>query len=136
VSARFIRGGLTLTWGPAPDASPIVGYQILLDGHMVLTKSGTGRRAVAHAFHPGAQTVYRVVAVDAAGNIGKPSRPFVVVPTVRPQGLPRPLPRWAWDLFNWQHTHTGKRPATAPKQPPAWYWSWAGWRGSPYHLKR
>ena len=102
---------------------------------MVLTKSGTGRRAVAHAFHPAGQTVYRVAAVDAAGNVGKPSRPFVVVPAVRPQGLPRPLPRWAWDLFTWQHTHSGKRPATAPKQPPAWYWSWAAWRGTPYHLR-
>ena len=90
VSARFVRGGLTLTWGPAPDASQIVGYQILLDGHMVLTKSGTGRRAVVHAFHPTGQTVYRVAAVDAAGNVGKPSRPFVVVPTRAAAGAPAP----------------------------------------------
>ena len=69
--------------------------------------------------------MYRVVAIDAAGNVGTPSRPFVVVPTVRPVGLPSPLPRWAWDLYTWQHTHSGTRPATAPKSPPGWYWQWA-----------
>ena len=101
----------------------------------MLTKSGTGRRAVVRAFHPTGPTVYRVVAVDAAGNLGKPSRPFVVVPTARPSSLPRPVPRWAWDLFTWQHTHSGTRPAKAPQRPPGWYWQWAAWRGTPYHLK-
>jgi Domain of unknown function (DUF1906) len=135
VSAHFVQGYLALTWGPAPDASEIVGYHVLLDGHIVLTKSGTGRRAVVHAFHPTGPTVFRVEAVDAAGNIGAPSRAFVVVPAVRPTGLPRPLPRWAWDLYTWQHTHNGKRPAAAPKQTPAWYWTWATWRSAPFRLK-
>ena len=102
---------MTLTWGPAPDASPIVQYQVLLDGQKMISKSGTARRAVAHTFHATGQSVYRVVAVDAAGNVGTPSKPFVVLPTVRPSGLPRPIPRWAWDLYAWQHTHSGTRPA-------------------------
>ena len=52
----------------------------------MLTKSGTGRRAVVHTFHATGTTVFRVQAVDAAGNVGTPSRPFVVVPAVRPVG--------------------------------------------------
>jgi hypothetical protein len=135
VSARFVQGGLTLTWGPAPDASPIVKYEVLLNGQPLLSKSGTGRRAVVHAFHPAGPSVYRVVAVDAAGNVVKPSQAFVVVPALRPKTLPRPLPRWAWDLYTWQHAHSGKRPTTAPKQPPAWYWTWAAWRAAPFRLK-
>ena len=136
VSARFVQRGLTLTWGPAPDASQIVGYQILFDGIPLLTKSGTGRRAVAHRFHATGLTVYRVRAEDAAGNFGKPSRPFVVVPTVRPRTVPHAIPHWAQDLYAWQHTHSGTRPAAAPKRPPAWYWVWAAWRATPFHLKR
>jgi hypothetical protein len=88
-----------------------------------------------HAFHPDGETVYRVVAVDAAGNVGKPSRPFVVVPNSRPAALPKPLPHWAWDIFGWQHSHAGARPATAPKPLPAWYWLWAAWRAQPFRLK-
>jgi Domain of unknown function (DUF1906) len=136
VSAAFVNGGLTLTWAPAPDASPIVQYQVLLDGQKVISKSGSARRAVAHAFHPTGPSVYRVVAVDAAGNVGTPSKPIVVLPTARPSGLPRPIPRWAWDLYAWQHTHSGTRPAKAPKKPPNWYWLWSGWHGQPFHLKR
>jgi hypothetical protein len=135
VSARFVNGGLVLTWGPAPDESQIVEYRVLLDGQPVVTKSGSARRAVARAFHPTAPSVYRVVAVDAAGNVGQPSKPFVVVPSARPAGLPRPLPGWAWDLFTWQHSHAGARPAAAPKQLPAWYWRWATWRAQPFKLK-
>jgi len=136
VAAAFVNGGLTLTWGPAPDASPIVQYQVLLDGQKVISKSGSARRAVAHAFHPTGPSVYRVVAVDAAGNVGTPSKPFVVLPTARPSGLPSPIPRWAWDLYAWQHTHNGARPAKAPKKPPNWYWLWSGWHGQPFHLKK
>ena len=76
------------------------------------------------------------MAEDAAGNFGQPSRPFVVVPTVRPATAPHAIPHWAQDLYAWQHTHSGTRPATAPKRPPAWYWAWAAWRANPFHLKQ
>jgi hypothetical protein len=88
-----------------------------------------------HTFHPAGQTVYRVEAVDGAGNVGKPSRPLVIVPTAKPAKLPRPIPQWAWALFTWQHGHKGARPARAPKKPPAWYWTWSTWRATPFRIK-
>src|SRR5581483_11165323 len=97
--------------------------------------SGQLRTALVHTFHPGGQTVYRVQAVDAAGNAGKPSRPLVIVPTPKPTSLPRPVPRWAWSLYTWQHGHQGARPKLAPKQPKAWYWQWAAWRAMPFRIK-
>jgi len=71
------------------------GDDVLPDGTPLSTVSGRARRAVVRAFHPAAQTVYRVRAVDAAGNVGKPSPPIVVVPTKRPADVPKQLPRWA-----------------------------------------
>ncbi len=136
VSGRFSHGSLVLTWQAASDDSgSIASYRVLLDGGSLLTRPGNAHAASVHSFHPDAKTVYRVQALDAAGNAGKPSRPLVVVPTQRPSGLPRPLPRWAWQLFTWQHGG-GARPATAPKKPPAWYWRWSAWRLAPFHLAR
>ncbi|HEV2592905.1 MAG TPA: hypothetical protein VGU02_13545, partial [Gaiellaceae bacterium] len=92
--------------------------------------------ALVHTFHPAGKTVYRVQAVDAAGNAGKVSRPLVVAPTLKPAKLPKPLPRWAWTLYAWQHGHKGARPARAPKRPPAWYVRWEAWRAAPFHITR
>ena len=93
-TGRFSRGQLVLTWRPAADNSGVVAsYRVLLDGAPLVSLAGSELRTAVHAFHPAGQTVYRVQAVDAAGNAGKPSRPIVVVPTARPVGLPRPLPR-------------------------------------------
>jgi hypothetical protein len=136
LAGRFAKGALTLTWQPARDDSGIVAsYRVLLDGAPLESVAGNVRRAVVRSFHPNGQTVYRVQAVDAAGNAGKPSRPLVVMPSVRPTGLPRALPRWAWALFTWQHGGGGARPATAPRRPPAWYWRWSAWRLRPFHLQ-
>lgn len=135
-AGRFARGALTLTWQPSRDNSGVVSsYRVLLDGAPLESVAGNVRRAVVRAFHPDRQTVYRVQAVDGAGNAGKPSRPLVVVPTARPTGLPRALPHWVWSLFGWQHGHATGRPATAPRRPPAWYWRWSAWRLQPFHLK-
>ena len=136
-AGRFANGALTLSWRPSTDNSGIVSsYRVLMDGAPLESVAGTARRAVVRAFHPSGQTVYRVQAVDAAGNAGKPSRPLVVVPTVRPTGLPRALPRWAWGLFGWQHGTASGRPAAAPRRPPAWYWRWSAWRLRPFRLKQ
>jgi hypothetical protein len=89
---------------------------------------------IVRAFHPGAQTVYRVRAVDVAGNASVPSRAVVVVPTQRPADVPRALPGWVWGLYDFQR-HKGPRPATAPRKPPAWYWHWAAWRAAPFRVK-
>jgi hypothetical protein len=99
-----------------------------------VTVPAASRRAVVHAFHPSAPSVYRVQSVDGAGNVSTPSRALVVVPTKRPTALPRALPRWTWGLYDAQHGR-GARPANAPKKPPAWYWRWAAWRSAPFHLK-
>jgi hypothetical protein len=136
VGARFFRGALTLSWLPATDnGGTVISYDILLDGSPLTTVSGRSRRAVVHAFHPAAQTVYRVRAVDTAGNAGKPSRPIVVVPTKRPADVPKVLPRWAFGLYASQHG-AGSRPASTPRKLPAWYWHWAAWRLAPFHLKK
>jgi hypothetical protein len=136
VTARFTRGALTLAWQPATDnGGPIASYDILFDGSPVASVSGRSRRAVVRAFHPTAQTVYRVRATDAAGNAGKPSPAIVVLPTKRPADVPKQLPRWAFELFASQHGG-GTRPAAAPHKLPAWYWHWAAWRLAPFHLRR
>jgi hypothetical protein len=138
---HFADGALLLSWSPAADNSgAIASYNVLLDGTPLVAVQGTQRRATVRAFHPTGQTVYRVEAVDGAGNVGKPSRPLVVVPTAHPAGLPKPLPHWAWGLFTWQRGRApngnGPRPKTAPRKPPSWYWRWAAWRAMPFRVKR
>jgi hypothetical protein len=136
VTARFVKGSLRLAWAPATDNSgAVTSYDVLLDGSPLASVPGGTRRTIVHAFHPAAQTVYRIRAVDAAGNTGVSSRAIVVQPTKRPKNLPRALPRWAWDTYTAQRTGR-KRPAAAPKKLPAWYWSWAAWRAAPFHLRR
>jgi hypothetical protein len=135
-AGHFVNGKLGLSWLASTDNSgTIAGYQVLVDGAQLAAVGGTTRTAFVHTFHPAGQTVYRVQAVDAAGNVSKPSRPLVVVPTTKPGKLPRPVPHWAWSLFTWQHGHKGKRPALAPKKPPAWYWTWSIWRATPFRVK-
>ena len=133
---RFVGGELDLSWQAATDNSgAVAAYRILVDGTQLTTVDGATLAAVVHTFHPTGPTVYRVQAVDAAGNAGKVSRPLVIVPTAKPTGLPRPLPHWAWALYTWQHGHKGARPVLAPRVPPRWYWSWVAWRAAPFRVK-
>lgn len=136
VRGHFVKGSLVITWSGAVDNSGVIAsYNVLVGGTPLVSVAGTQHTASVRTFHPTGQTVYRVQAVDGAGNAGKASQPLVVVPTAHPIGLPRPLPRWAWSLFTWQHAHTGARPGAAPKKPPAWYWRWAAWRAAPFRVK-
>ncbi len=135
VTGRFVKGALRLTWNGATDnAGPVVRYDVLLDGVPSANVEGGVRRVIVRAFHPGAQTVYRVRAVDLAGNASVASRAVVVVPSKRPASVPRVLPRWAWAVYDFQHGK-GSRPAAAPRKLPAWYWNWAAWRSAPYRVK-
>ncbi len=135
-AGHFTGPALVLQWqGATDDSGTVASYQVLLDGAPVQTLKGTSRRAVVRAFHPAGLTVYRVRAVDPAGNLGKPSPPVAVRTKSRPAGLPKTVPRWAFALFASQHGH-GPRPAAAPKKPPAWYWTWAAWRLAPFKLAR
>jgi hypothetical protein len=136
LSGRFVNGSLRLSWPAATDNSGhVASYAVLRDGGQVLTVPAGTRQAAVKAFHPTGITVYRVEAIDAAGNTSKPSKPLVVVPSTKPAGLPRPVPRWAWTLFSFQHQHTGVRPKT-PRPFPGWYWRWAAWRLAPFKVKR
>jgi hypothetical protein len=136
VHARFLSGELRLSWGAASDNSgAIASYQVLFDGAPVKTLGASARLAVLRAFHPAGLTVYRVRAVDMAGNLGSSSPPVAVVPTLKPAGLPRPIPRWAWTLFAARHggrTVAGLQP---PKPLPAWYRRWEAWRLQPFRLR-
>jgi len=135
-TGRFVQGSLRLSWLASTDnAGAVVSYNVLLDGAPLATVQAANRRAIVHTFQPNAQSVYRVQAVDAAGNLSTPSRAIVVVSAKRPTAVPRVLPRWAWDLYDAQHGH-GTRPAKAPKKLPVWYWLWAAWRSAPFHLAR
>jgi hypothetical protein len=135
VTGRFVKGALRLSWrGSTDNAGPVVRYEVLLDGTPAARVTGASRRIIVRAFHPGTQTVYRVRAVDLAGNASVASKPVVVLPSKRPAGVPRALPKWAWGLYDFQH-HKGSRPAAAPHKPPAWYWRWAAWRSAPFRLR-
>jgi hypothetical protein len=52
-------------------------------------------------------------------------------PPARPPGIPRRIPRWAWELRLWHlapKTERGPRPASAPRPLPSWYWPWFNWQ--------
>ncbi len=135
VAARMVHNRLMLAWQPATDNVAVQSYNLLRNGSAVSGLPGNARRTAAHGFSPTAPTVFRIQAVDSAGNAGRPSKAVVVVVHKRPRSLPRAIPPWAYALFTWQHDHAGKRPAAAPKRPPAWYWAWAAWRSTPFKLR-
>jgi glycoside hydrolase-like protein len=134
VNARLAQKGLYLSWGAAQDDGQVASYEVLRNGTPVMGLPATARRATVRRPATGAQIVYRVRAIDSAGNAGKVSRPVVVLAKKRPRNLPRAVPQWAFGLFAYQR-HQGPRPKTAPKRPPAWYWTWAAWRAQPYRLR-
>ena len=136
VTARFVGGELALGWHASTDPNgPIAGYQVTLTNRPVASLAPAAHRDRLTGFHRTAPSVYRVVAIDAAGNESEPSKPVVVLPSARPRDLPKAIPAWAWRLFDWQAAgRSGARP-TAPRIVPDWYWSWAAWRAVPFHLR-
>jgi Domain of unknown function (DUF1906) len=136
LAGRFVRGKLLLRWQASTDNSgSVAGYQVTLGGTPLLTVPGTTRQAAVATFNPSTPTVYRLVAVDAAGNKSSPSPALVVVPNRRPADAPRAIPAWVSKLLAWQQSgNAGARPVT-PKPLPAWYWHWAAWRSSPFHVR-
>ncbi len=135
VHGTFVKGALRLAWAASTDnAGPVATYDVLLDGVPSAHVAGGARHVTVRAFHPAAATVYRIRAIDLAGNASVSSRAIVVVPAKRPFDVPKALPRWTWPLYAWQHSG-GARPEGAPRKPPAWYWHWAGWRSAPFKLR-
>jgi hypothetical protein len=134
--ARFSGGSLRLSWSASSDSNgPIAAYLVTLTNREVATLPPGKRNDAEQGFHRAAPSVYRVVAVDAAGNESRPSKPVVVLPSKRPEDTPKAIPAWAWRLYDWQQAgKSGSRPQ-APKVVPAWYWRWAAWRALPFHLR-
>jgi len=135
LTGHFSHGSLVLGWTASTDErGNAVAYDVTLTNAPLLSVTGQTTAAL-RAFHPTAPSVYRVTAVDAAGNVSPPSPPLVVLPTQRPAGVPDTVPGWAWQLFTWQQDGAlGARPK-APLPPPAWYWRWRAWRIAPFHVR-
>ncbi len=73
VYAGAAGGTTTVSWAVASDAgSGVTGYQVLRDGSVAATVTGT-----TYSDQAGAGSSYRVVALDAAGNTSAPSLPAV-----------------------------------------------------------
>jgi len=124
-----------LSWPTSSDAAgTAVSYTVTLTDAPLLTVTGQTSAAL-HTFHLASPSVYRVTATDAAGNVSAPSEPVVVLPSARPQSVPKALPVWAWTILTWQQQgQIGARP-TAPRILPAWYWKWRAWKIEPFHLR-
>ncbi len=134
-SSRLVGRTLTLKWQASSDNSgAVAGYQVTLNGATIQTLAGSAKSAVLNKFKLSGRSIYRVGAVDAAGNESTPSNYVKVVSRVRPRGLPHAFPHWAWRRLDWQvNGKQGKRPK-APLPLPGWFWRWASWRLSPYRL--
>jgi len=136
-SAHLVDGVLRLGWHRSADSNgPVAAYAVTLANHPAVTVDSTTRHAGVSTFHGHAPSVFRIVAFDNAGNQSAPSKPVVVLPSKRPADLPRALPSWAWQFYDWQRSKRATaRPVGAPKAIPRWYWSWAAWRTAPFHLR-
>ena len=128
---------LALRWSASTDDNgPIAGYRVTLTNEPVASSTPGLRHDSVAGFHATGPSVFRVVAVDAAGNESRSSKPIVVLPSNRPASVPKAIPGWAWKLVDWlQASRSGPRPATAPKAVPAWFWTWSAWRVLPFHLR-
>jgi hypothetical protein len=135
LTARFSHGQLVLTWPKSVGAGgAAVSYQVTLGNHPLLAIPGQTTAAVSRIHHIG-PSVYRVLATDAAGKTSEPSKPVVLLPTKRPAKIPKALPDWAWNVFEWlQGGRFGDRPK-APRILPAWFWRWYDWRAAPFHVR-
>lgn len=135
VSGSFAHGAVALHWRPATDNSGLIAtYEITRGGVPVLSVPGTSAAASILALDPSGHSVFRVVALDGAGNLSTASPALVVARKARPADAPRAIPSWAWSLLRWQQSgRSGPKPA-APRPLPRWYWHWAGWVLQPYRI--
>jgi len=131
----IVKRKLQLKWQASSDKSgSIAGYQITRAGTPVLTAAGSAKSALVGKLPRTGRSIYRVRALDAAGNQSPLSNYVKLIAKARPRGLPHAIPRWALRRLAWQEKgRKGKRP-TAPRPLPGWYWRWAGWKLSPYRI--
>ena len=130
------RRELLLSWQPTSDNSGTVArYEVLLAGDRIATLSGTKTATLVQDFRAVGPSVFRIVAVDPAGNRSTASRALVVVRRQRPPQAPRVAPGWAWHLLDWQRQgRHGPRPRDVPAPLPTWYWPWAAWQLQPFRI--
>ena len=67
----------------------------------------------------------------ARGPAPPPPPPEAPPRPIRPAGVPRRIPTWAWELRAWHRTpraSRGPRPRSAPQRVPSWYWPWFTWQ--------
>jgi hypothetical protein len=131
----IVKRKLQLKWQASSDNSgSVAGYQITRAGTPVLTAAGSAKSALVGKLPRTGRSIYRVRALDAAGNQSPLSNYVKLIAKARPRGLPHAIPRWALRRLAWQEKgRKGKRP-TAPRPLPGWYWRWAGWKLSPYKI--
>ena len=132
---RYSGGAIRLSWAPSQDNSgTIARYRILLGGKPVAGVPGSITSAAVRTLDPNGRSVFRVVAVDGAGNESTPSPALLVIRRSRPADAPTAIPAWAWRLLEWQRgDSSGVRPA-APRPLPHWFWHWAAWVLQPYRI--
>lgn len=121
---------LRLSWAPAADNSRVIALYEVVRGKKVVAKVlGSHTLTGFSVARLTTKSVYRVVAVDPAGNVGKLSPGITVTVAPRPKGVPTLIPRWAQRLRLWQATSAsvrGARPVT-PRPLPKWYRAWRMW---------
>ncbi len=136
-TGQITGGTLHLHWAASRDNSgTIAGYQILRNGNRVANVSGNSTSASIRPTDPNAQTVFRVIAIDAAANASIPSAALVVTRRNRPADAPAAIPTWAWQLINWLRTDRHKPRPETPHPIPTWFWHWATWQLQPYRVIR
>jgi Rv2525c-like, glycoside hydrolase-like domain len=122
-TGMIVDGALRLAWSPSQDNSGTIAGV-----------AGSSTSLAVHSLDPSGRSVFRIVAVDAAGNPSIPSAALLVVRRSRPADAPAAIPAWAWHLLDWQRGHrSGIRPPT-PRPLPTWYWHWASWELQPYRI--
>ncbi|HEY5160799.1 MAG TPA: DUF1906 domain-containing protein [Gaiellaceae bacterium] len=132
---HFYKQKLLLMWPASSDNSgTVAGYEVTLDGTPIQTLAGTVRSTSLSKIRRTGRSIYRVRALDAAGNQSPLSNYVKVVSKARPRHLPHAVPRWAWRRLDWQEKgRKGKRP-NAPQPLPSWYSRWSAWKLSPYRI--
>ena len=108
-------------------------------GGLVASGAGAGQ-AVLWRWQAGSATGTYRYSIEAGADVrpaagrftlGEPPEPEPPPPRPpRPDGVPRRIPAWAWQLRRWHLTpkdERGERPA-APRPLPAWYWPWFRWQ--------
>jgi Domain of unknown function (DUF1906) len=137
LKGRFVARRLMLKWRASSDnGGAIASYQVTLNGAPIQTLAGTATSALLNKFKKKGRNIFRVRAIDAAGNKSPLSNYIKVVSTLRPRHLPHAIPRWAWRMLEWQAKgRKGKRP-NAPRPLPSWFWRWANWNLSPHRIVR